>query len=354
MITVIDMYPNVSIIILNWNGWKDSIECLESIYQINYPNFNLILVDNDSEDDSLLKIKQYLKGKIKVKSDFFEYNEENKPIFTYEYFENELQKFKNDSINLENLFQKNNAIIIKNFDNKGYADGNNVGMCFVSKYLNSDYILILNNDVVVDADFLKELIIIAQKNPNAGILGPANLSYYEPNKVDSLGAKMNFWIGGWKALDRNITLSSQMAPKEVDFVGGAAFLIKREVIEKIGVFYSPYFANWEETEYCIRAKKNGFDVISVPTSKIWHKVSSSISLNNPTRIYWILRNNLIFMRRNAKLWYFPSFFLFYFFLRVPSFIYYGVRGNSIQNVFKLISTITKAIIEGLTFKINKS
>lgn len=346
-------HPRISIIILNWNGPEDTIECLESVYKINYPNYDIIVVDNGSKDDSIKKFKEYFKGEIKIESNFFDFSDENKPITMFEYLETDFKRFDDDYARFNSLNPNNRAILIKNLDNKGYAEGNNVGIRFVSKYLNSDYTLILNNDVVVDPEFLNELTIAAESEPDIGILGPASLNYFKPDNVYSMGAKVNFWIGSWKPLETG-KYSNERAKTiiDVDFVGGAAFMIKNEVLNKIGLFYSPYFANWEETDYCMKAKKNGFRVISVPNSKIWHKVSSSISLTNPDRIYWILRNNIIFMRRNAKLKYFPSFLLFYLFLRVPSFIYWGFRGNSIQNSFKLIRLITKAIKEGLTFNIN--
>ena len=72
--------PSVSIIILNWNGWSDTIECLESIYQLNYSNYRVIVVDNNSSDDSVQKINDYAMGKLEVKSNFFKYNPTNKPI----------------------------------------------------------------------------------------------------------------------------------------------------------------------------------------------------------------------------------------------------------------------------------
>lgn len=347
------MKPQISIIILNWNGWKDTIECLESIYQINYPNYQVIVVDNGSEDNSIEKIKNYCSGKAVIKSDFFEYNKKNKPIKIFEYSENELYLFEDEKIQLKNIDAIRKIIIIKNFENKGYTDGNNIGMRFAAEYLDSDYIIILNNDIVVDLDFLNELVTVAQKEPNIGILGPVNLSYDNPKEIQSNGAIVNFWNGGGTPISRGNSISNQRKePLEVDFVGGATFMIKREVIEKIGVFYSPYFANWEETDYCINAKKSGFKIISVPKSQIWHKVSSSISLNSPNRIYWILRNNIIFMRRNAKFWHWPSFLLFYFLLRVPSFVYYGFRENSVKDSLKLIQMISKAIKEGLTLDTN--
>lgn len=349
------MKPEVSFIVLNWNGWKDTIECLESLYQINYPNFNIIMVDNGSKDESVLKIKEYCEGKNSIESKFFDYSPKNKPIKIFEYNEDNLNMFKNDKSSFKNISSYKKIIIIKNFENKGYTDGNNIGMNFVLKHLDSEYIMILNNDIVVDSNFLNELIIVTQKNQNIGILGPADFSYYEPDKIQVMGAKVNFWTGGWHALNQTKFLLNQKTDAiTVDFVGGAAFMIKREVIEKIGVFYSPYFANWEETDYCIKAQKNGFKVLCVPKSKIWHKVSSSISLNNPNRIYWILRNNIIFMRRNAKIMHLPSFFIFYFVLRVPSFIYWGFHKNSINSSLKLIYLVMKAIKEGITLNINKN
>ena len=85
-------YPRVSIIILNWNGWKDTIECLESIYQITYQNYDVIVVDNGSKDDSVQKIKEYCEGKIKVESKFFEYDPSNKPIYVLEYTREQAEK----------------------------------------------------------------------------------------------------------------------------------------------------------------------------------------------------------------------------------------------------------------------
>nr|WP_243687894.1 glycosyltransferase [Methanobacterium formicicum] len=98
-------YPHVSIIIINWNRWKDTIECLESLFQINYPNFDVILVDNASEDDSLEKIRDYCSGHLPVESSFFNYNPYNKPITVYEY--NETFKKDKRPLKTENLTKKN-------------------------------------------------------------------------------------------------------------------------------------------------------------------------------------------------------------------------------------------------------
>ena len=80
-----ETYPKVSVIILNWNGWTDTIECLESVYQINYSNYDIIVIDNNSKNESVERIKDYAEGKIKVNSTFFDYDSKNKPIKVTEF-----------------------------------------------------------------------------------------------------------------------------------------------------------------------------------------------------------------------------------------------------------------------------
>ena len=117
------MNPKVSIIILNWNGWEDTIECLESLYQIIYPNYDAIVVDNGSEDDSIKKIKEYCEGKIKVKSKFFEYSSENKPIKIIEYTREEAEAGEGKEEELENVPSNRKIVLIRNDKNYGFAGG---------------------------------------------------------------------------------------------------------------------------------------------------------------------------------------------------------------------------------------
>ncbi|MEN4006462.1 MAG: glycosyltransferase [Methanobacterium sp.] len=132
-----NMKPNVSIIILNWNGWKDTIECLESLYQIDYPNYEVIVVDNASSDNSIEKIRDYCKGKIKVKSEFFEYNSINKPIEIFELNKDETRKIEEMYYNLPS---NRKLILIKNDQNYGYAEGNNIGIRYALNTLENFYL----------------------------------------------------------------------------------------------------------------------------------------------------------------------------------------------------------------------
>ncbi len=150
----------------------------ESIYQNDYPNYNVIVVDNDSNDESVNKIKEYYNGKIKIKSPFFRYNPYNKPIEIIEIEPN------------ENILTKNNdesssrrLILIKNDKNVGFAEGNNIGIKYALNNLNPDYILLLNNDTVVDKGFLVEMLKVSESDNEIGIVGPKIYFYNEPKRI---------------------------------------------------------------------------------------------------------------------------------------------------------------------------
>jgi GT2 family glycosyltransferase len=295
----------VVIIILNWNGWQDTIECLESVYQIDFDNFDVILVDNNSQDDSIEKIRTYCSGELKVQSDFFDYNAENKPLTVAEFNENEILS----DINNPNL------ILIKNKENYGFPGGNNIGIKFALKNLDPDYILLLNNDTVVDRTFLKDLIHVGESNRDVGILGPKIYYYDDPKIIWSAGCRIS-----WK-LARGIQIGSDELDhgqydyeKEVEYVNGSAFLIKTEVIYEIGLMDESYFLYFEESDWTLRANQAGFKSFYVPEAKIWHKVSKSGGgISNPIGLYYITRNRWLFMRKWAKrsdYWFFLIYQIF--------------------------------------------
>ena len=173
------MNPQVAIIILNWNGWQDTIECLESLYQTKYENFRVILVDNASTDDSLKNIRNYLKGKLEIHSEYFKYRKENKPIqFTeINYDEHRDIKIRTDA----------DLIIIKNQENQGFARGNNIGIRAALKNADPKYILLLNNDTVVSPDFLIELVKTVESDHKIGFTGPKTYLYDDKDVIQAAG-----------------------------------------------------------------------------------------------------------------------------------------------------------------------
>ncbi|MBI5458139.1 glycosyltransferase family 2 protein [Methanobacterium sp.] len=289
----------VSIVILNWNGWEDTIECLESLFQINYPNFDVILVDNASGDDSLEKIKKYCSGNLKVESGFFKYNPENKPINLLEYtkeFDDPKVHMKKENTNRDQL------ILIKNDKNVGFPGGNNIGMKFALKFFNPDYILLLNNDTVVEKNFLGELVRNGDSEGDIGILGPKIYFYDKPNIIWSSGCEISWKLSRGIQIGTNELDNGQYdTKKQVEYVSGSAFLIKSEVIKKIGLMDENYFLYFEESDWTLRTNKRGYNTLYVPQSKIWHKISrSGGGISNPIGLYYITRNRWIFMNKWAS------------------------------------------------------
>lgn len=292
--------PHVSIIILNWNGWKDTIECLESLFQINYPNYNVIVVDNASTDDSIVKIKNYCCGKIKIRNKYINYNPANKPIRILEYSQEDLElgNFSKEEELLKKLPSNKKIRIIINKRNYMFAVGNNIPIeYYILKKLNSDYILLLNNDTIVENDFLRELIIIAENEKNIGIIGPRICRYDNPEQNEHISLQ---YIENY--------------PVEKRFISAVAFLIKINVIKTVGLLDPRYIHYYEDVDYCVMARNRGFKVFYYPTkSKVLHKGSISTKKISGLIFYLKERNKILFTRKHFNTKYFFLFLIRYFF-----------------------------------------
>ncbi len=305
------MAPHVAIIILNWNGWKDTIECLESVLQINYPNYEIILVDNGSEDESIKMIKGHFNGKVYEKSGSLslESNKNSKQIEILECAREETESNEMKIVAVKNLSTKKILFLIKNERNYGFAEGNNIAIRFALKIPNVEYLLQLNNDTVVDHEFLKELVNVAESDVNVGVVGAVNYYYDHPEKIWFAGGKINFWNGKISKIGEN---GKQEMSNEADYVAGSCILIKKEVIEKVGMLDKAYFAYWEDTDWCIRVHKANYRVLYVPKAKIWHKVSSTAKKINGFSEYYETRNTFLFIKKNCTWIQYVSFLLYFF------------------------------------------
>jgi len=331
------MFPRVSIIILNWNGWKDTIECLESLYRITYPNYDVIVVDNGSRDDSVQRIKEYCEGKIEVNSKFFKYDPSNKPIKVFEISEDEARKGRFNRPLYEKFDPDRRLILIKNKNNYGFTGGNNIGMKFALNVLNPKYVLLLNNDTVVDRKFLDELVKVAESDEKIGIVG-SKIYYYEYNgRTDVIWA-----LGGDEINIMNVRVGK--------FITGCCMLIKKEVLNKLNGFDEKYFCYWEDVDLSVRCKKLGYKLAWSPTSILWHKVGASSGRNSPITLYYFSRNFLYFVKKHTNLFNFiitlilylsyitilkaPFYFLKKKKISLLKYQYFGVLDSIIGNYYK--------------------
>lgn len=266
------MYPKVLIIILNWNGKIDTVECIDSLKKNTYTNYQIVIIDNGSNDDSVDNFKQ--------------------------------------------LFPR--IMIIQNKNNLGFTGGNNIGIKYGLEN-GFDYILLLNNDVIVDPAFLDKLVDVAISDDKIGILAPMVLYYHKRNVIQSAGLRVNKYGVKSDNIGYNEIDNGQYQISDRDFVSGTAMLINRCVLEAVGGFDPKYFAYWEDMDLCIRTKKAGFKIGFVPGSKVWHKGSASTGgYLNRTAYYYHIRNSIYYFHKNYSMYNFASFFIFlstaYFFM----------------------------------------
>lgn len=339
------MNLKLSIIILNWNGWQDTIECLESVFQNDYSNYNIIVVDNDSEDESVKKIEEYCNGKIKVKSPFFRYDPDNKPL---EILETE----PDDNFERKKIVESSSPklFLIKNDKNEGFAEGNNIGIRYALNNLNPDYILLLNNDTVVDKGFLVQMLKISESNDKIGITGPKIYYYDEPNRIWFAKGKISWkFCRGLNTGYNETDVGQYDHVEEVEYISGCAFLIKKEVIEKIGLLDKMFFLYFEEIDWTLRASQIGYKSVFVPRGKVWHKISrSGGGISGNIGLYYITRNRWLLMKRWAKK---TDFLLFIVFQAMGALILPLFLSIYYKNP-KLFSAYYRGIYDGLTTIIN--
>ncbi|WP_457751204.1 glycosyltransferase family 2 protein [Thermococcus sp.] len=324
------MLPRVSIIILNWNGWKDTIECLESLYRINYPNYDVIIIDNGSKDDSVEKIKDYARGKIKVSSKFFDYNPENKPIMVFEISEEEAKRGKFNKPHYDKYDPDRRLILIKNKKNHGFAGGNNIGMKFALSVLNPEYILLLNNDTIVTPSFLRHLVESA-KDENVGSV-QALLLRPDFKTVDSLGQELST-LGA-----EDSGMGSAYTPLENDLevfgACAASALYQSKALLLAGLFDESFFILHEDVDLSWRLRLSGYKSILSHNSIVLHRRGISESPEKKKRkggvlLYYGRKNSIrVYIRYHPFLSFKDLVIVIYGIFRES--LYWGKKGMLLQ------------------------
>lgn len=315
-------YPKVAIIILNWNGWKDTIECLESVQKLSYPNYQIVLVDNASTDDSLKNIKKWSEGKIPVNTKFVKFSPELKPVKFIEY---DRATALNGGISekekaLENIFSEKRMILILNKENLGFAGGNNVSMRYSLKR-DYDYVWLLNNDSVVDKHALSGMVELIKVDEKIGMVGSTIFDYYNSTKIQSIGV-----YSPLPRLEKLYFIKNNKVNEDMNYYKGAnwlwaaSLLVISTCLRNIGLLDENYFYCFEDVDWSYRERENDWKLLCSKQSKIWHKGGSKVSKINRKflginfvrnayeyfhlRGYYELRNELYFTLKHS-----PRYFL---------------------------------------------
>ena len=240
------------VILLNWNGWKDTIECLESVFHLNCPDFGVVVCDNASADGSLEKIKQWAKGERLAESANPQLAHLNLPHVPKPIPYSELTREQAESGNASHSAP---LTLIQNGENLGFAAGNNVGLRYVLNDPNCQFFWLLNNDTVVEPDSLSAMVLLMQQTPKVGLCGSLNLSYYNPREVQAQGGKPYCrWTARVHTPPSRMVEELDSRPTQMDFVNGASMLASRTFLERVGLMEESYFLYFEELDWAMRAK----------------------------------------------------------------------------------------------------
>ncbi|MGC1122569.1 MAG: glycosyltransferase family 2 protein [Candidatus Methanofastidiosia archaeon] len=281
--------PSVVVVVLHWGSSKDTVECLQSLYNTNYDPLTILVVDNSMENDCINSIPSQ--------------------VSTLTTFSIEMLTREESEVTTPHLTR--GVTIITNEKNYGFAEGNNIGIRFALK-MNPDYILLLNNDIVVDPSFLAELITICESNPDIGAAQPKLLRKSDPHYIDSVGQELysdgvmrDIWFGK-KDDGRFDTIH------EIFGACAAAEIIRKHVLEEVGLFDPDFFLIFEDVDLSWRIRLAGYKVVLMPTSLVYHDRGVSGNPSAVTR-YYQARNTLCIILK-----YFP---LRYIVMFLPSYLY---------------------------------
>lgn len=298
-------YPKVYIIILNYNGWSDTIECLESVLRNKYPKYQVIVVDNNSPNNSMEYLKAWADGKLDVWV-----NPKNllkdlsipsvsKPI-PYVYYTRE-EAEKGGNLQEEDLKTKKSSditskyplIFIQSGDNLGFAGGNNIGIRYALAKGDFEYIWLLNNDTVIKKDALSKMVEIynTHKSEKIGIVGSMLIRYDKPDTLQVLSGSKPLSCktgnyGEYLYPNSKIHETPKTAFEIKGYIVGASMLIKKDLIKEIGLIDENYFMWAEESDFCMRALRSRWKLYCAPESMVYHKEGSSTGNGIPKQFLW--------------------------------------------------------------------
>lgn len=280
--------PSLAIIIVNWNGYDDTILSLNSLRNLTYKNYEVIVVDNGSEDDSGDRLKL----------DF-------------------------DEITL-----------LKNSENLGFTGGNNRGLEYALEK-DFDLVMLLNNDTVVTPNFVQPLVTAISK-PEIGAVQPKILFNKEREVIWNVGSHFNyFWFypktrGGGK-----VDKGQYDRLMSIPWVTGCCFLISTSLIREIGLLDDQFFIYYEDTDWSLRIRRQSLDLLVVPDSLIYHEVGSSHKKRSsdgegnlsPFAHYVTIRNHIFLLRKHHSVWNLPSGLIYQILKLIAYLAYFTLKGR---------------------------
>lgn len=287
--------PRVCIVLVNWNGADDTIECLDSLFELDYRNFRVVVCDNASTDGSVERVRGWALGEERFS------RPEQTPLSP-----SEGRRFPLGIVELDRAAAEDGEgadeplTVIRTGDNLGFAGGNNVGLRWVQARGDAQYVWLLNNDTVVDRDALNALVRTAEALDNGGVAGSCLAFYSAPDVVQAMGGgTLSRHTGRIRLRDGGRPVSEcgdRSGSPPLDFVHGASMLFPVWLLERIGPLDESFFLYYEDVAWSLRAHQAGHPLVCAPDSIVWHKEGGSVGRRSPLHDYYVVRNGTRLLR----------------------------------------------------------
>ncbi len=266
-----------AIITLNWRNPNDTIDCLNSLLKQDYPDFQIFVLENGSNDGSAKQMEEW--GRIRLGNDFFSATIKE----------------------AEGLFFNQKIVLLKSNENLGFAGGNNLVIRTATR-MGAKYVWLINNDTIQDKNSLTALVKAAQSGDKVGMVCSKVLFFERPDVIESVGSTLIAPLGVFRHIRQGMKDSDMPSMiVEIPYVYGCSFLVSAELINDVGFMDERYFLLREESDWSIRARKRGWKIYSAPASVVWHKVTRSIGKRSEIFFYYVTRNTLLFMKKHYPL-----------------------------------------------------
>lgn len=268
----------LAVLILNWNNWKDTIECLESLKNQTFTNFETVILDNGSTDGSIEKIEDWL-------NENYKYDE-------LDYAEYDRDSLEEDDNEVTAKYpEKKRFTIIKNGENLGFAKGNNVGIKYALKNNKLKHVFLLNNDTTLAENCFYNMMNEVKANPDIKVATVKICYYVKPEIIWNCGGEIKFpGIRKYYFANEN----QNNCPGEnfkVGLITGCALLVHVDIIRKYGMLTEKFFFGEEDWDFSLRMKSLGIKMFCIPSALVYHKVSASTSaLFNKDELFKICVN----------------------------------------------------------------
>jgi GT2 family glycosyltransferase len=327
--------PRVDILLLNWNGWRDTVACLESVFALDYPEFGVTVCDNASTDDSVDHIEAWARGEVHVEPDFAlplrQWSDDRVGPLRYRTLDRAAAESGEDVGDAE-------LVIIRTGGNLGFSGGNNVGLRHILARGGARYIWLLNNDTVVAPDSLSHLVQRAERDESVGGVGATVLEYSEPDVVQYLGgASFAPWRGRIALLGKGQPASApRPEPARLDYISGGCLLIRADVFERVGLLDERFFMYSEDADFCFCLRDAGYRLALAADAEIWHKGGASSVPGSPLHDYHNLVGNLLVMRKHHP-WHMP--------FTVPYALYRYLAPRIVRGEWQRAAAIARAFLD---------